>query len=183
MASGLSGPVGFKNGTDGSMTVAVNAMQSVSHPHSFLGINELGQVSIVNTKGNEYGHIVLRGGNGQPNYSVAHIAASEAELAKASLKANIMIDCSHENSAKKPELQPEVAAEAARQIIAGNQSIMGLMIESNIGWGNQKVPTDKNQLQYGVSITDGCIDWATTENCLTELANSLREVLPARQRS
>ncbi|MGB2065805.1 MAG: 3-deoxy-7-phosphoheptulonate synthase, partial [Marinomonas gallaica] len=163
MASGLSGPVGFKNGTDGSMTVAVNAMQSVSHPHSFLGINEGGQVTIVNTKGNEYGHLVLRGGNGLPNYSAEHVAQSEAELTKAKLKHNIMIDCSHENSAKKPERQPEVALDATRQIVDGNNSIMGLMIESNIGWGNQKVPADLADLNYGVSITDACIDWEATE--------------------
>ncbi|MEC8081090.1 MAG: 3-deoxy-7-phosphoheptulonate synthase [Pseudomonadota bacterium] len=183
MASGLSGPVGFKNGTDGSMTVAVNAMQSVSHPHSFLGINEGGQVTIVNTKGNEYGHLVLRGGNGLPNYSAEHIAASEAELTKAGLKHNIMVDCSHENSAKKPERQPEVALDATRQIIEGNNSIMGLMIESNIGWGNQKVPANIAELEYGVSITDACIDWATTEKTLLEMAEVLKDVLPKRPRS
>ncbi|TDO99965.1 3-deoxy-7-phosphoheptulonate synthase [Marinomonas balearica] len=183
MASGLSGPVGFKNGTDGSMTVAVNAMQSVSHPHSFLGINEEGQVSIVNTKGNAYGHIVLRGGNGLPNYSAEHVAASEEALNKASLKHNIMVDCSHENSAKKPEKQTEVALDVTRQIQDGNQSIMGLMIESNIGWGNQKVPQDKCDLQYGVSITDACIDWEATEKTLVDMANTLREVLPKRTRA
>lgn len=183
MASGLSGPVGFKNGTDGSMTVAVNAMQSVSHPHSFLGINEGGQVTIVNTKGNEYGHLVLRGGNGLPNYSAEHIAKSEAELSKAGLKPNIMVDCSHENSAKKPERQPEVALDATRQIMEGNNSIMGLMIESNIGWGNQKVPANLADMEYGVSITDACIDWATTERTLLEMAETLQNVLPKRQRA
>lgn len=183
MASGLSGPVGFKNGTDGSMTVAVNAMQSVSHPHSFLGIDEAGLVAIVNTKGNEYGHLVLRGGNGLPNYSAEHIAQSEAELTKAGLKHNIMVDCSHENSAKKPERQPEVALDATRQIVEGNNSIMGLMIESNIGWGNQKVPANKSDLQYGVSITDACIDWDTTEKTLLEMAETLRDVLPKRPRA
>ncbi|WP_067218750.1 3-deoxy-7-phosphoheptulonate synthase [Marinomonas gallaica] len=183
MASGLSGPVGFKNGTDGSMTVAVNAMQSVSHPHSFLGIDEGGQVTIVNTKGNEYGHLVLRGGNGLPNYSTEHVAQSEAELTKASLKHNIMIDCSHENSAKKPERQPEVALDATRQIVNGNNSIMGLMIESNIGWGNQKVPANLADLNYGVSITDACIDWEATEKTLLEMAETLKDVLPKRSRS
>ncbi|BFM48357.1 3-deoxy-7-phosphoheptulonate synthase [Marinomonas sp. THO17] len=182
MASGLSGPVGFKNGTDGSMTVAVNAMQSVSHGHSFLGINENGQVSIVNTKGNAYGHLVLRGGNGQPNYDAKNVAMSEAALSKAKLKHNIMVDCSHENSNKQPERQVKVMEDATQQILTGNQSIMGLMIESNIGWGNQKVPADISQLEYGVSITDACIDWQTTEEALTTMATALRDVLPKRQR-
>lgn len=183
MASGLSGPVGFKNGTDGSMSVAVNAMQSVSHPHSFLGINEEGQVAIVNTKGNEYGHVVLRGGNGLPNYDAANVAKAEAALTSASLKHNIMIDSSHENSNKKPERQVTVVEDATQQILDGNQSIMGLMIESNIGWGNQKVPADKNDLQYGVSITDACIDWETTETTLLTMAQQLKDVLPKRDRS
>ena len=182
MASGLSGPVGFKNGTDGGLTVAVNAMQSVSHSHSFLGINESGEVSIVNTKGNAYGHLVLRGGNGQPNYDAKNIALSEEALTAAKLKHNIMVDCSHENSNKKPERQVNVVEDSTQQIINGNQSIMGLMIESNIGWGNQKVPANLNDLEYGVSITDACIDWDTTEKALTDMANALRDVLPKRQR-
>lgn len=183
MASGLSGPVGFKNGTDGSLSVAVNAMQSVSHPHSFLGINEEGQVAIVNTKGNEYGHVVLRGGNGLPNYDAANVAKAEAALTSAKLKHNIMIDSSHENSNKKPERQVTVVEDATQQILDGNQSIMGLMIESNIGWGNQKVPADKNDLQYGVSITDACIDWEATEKTLLTMAEQLKDVLPKRERS
>jgi 3-deoxy-7-phosphoheptulonate synthase len=182
MASGLSGPVGFKNGTDGGLTVAINAMQSVSHPHSFLGINEEGQVTVVNTKGNDYGHIVLRGGGGKPNYEAKFVVEAEQELAKANLKVNIMVDTSHENSSKKPERQITVAEDSTQQIINGNQSIMGLMIESNIGWGNQKVPANLNDLEYGVSITDACIDWETTEKALTEMANALRDVLPKRQR-
>lgn len=182
MASGLSGPVGFKNGTDGGLTVAVNAMQSVSHSHSFLGINESGEVSIVNTKGNAYGHLVLRGGNGLPNYDAKNIAACEQALTAAKLKHNIMVDCSHENSSKLPERQVTVAQDSTQQILDGNQSIMGLMIESNIGWGNQKVPADLNALQYGVSITDACIDWDTTEKTLTDMATALRDVLPKRQR-
>ncbi len=182
MASGLSGPVGFKNGTDGGLTVAINAMQSVSHPHSFLGINENGEVSIVNTKGNGYGHLVLRGGNGLPNYDAANIALSEEALTSAKLMHNIMVDCSHENSSKKPERQVTVAEDSTQQILDGNNSIMGLMIESNIGWGNQKVPADLKDLEYGVSITDACIDWETTDNTLTDMANTLRDVLPKRQR-
>ncbi|WP_191600233.1 3-deoxy-7-phosphoheptulonate synthase [Marinomonas algicola] len=182
MASGLSGPVGFKNGTDGSMTVAVNAMQSVSHPHSFLGINEAGQVSVVNTNGNAYGHLVLRGGNGKPNYDSVNITLSEQELTKAKLPHNIMIDCSHENSNKKPEIQPLVAKDATKQILEGNNSIIGLMIESNIGWGNQKINSDKSQLAYGVSITDACIDWKATEETLLEMTDKLRDALPKRKR-
>lgn len=182
MASGLSGPVGFKNGTDGGLTVAINAMQSVSHSHSFLGINENGEVSIVNTKGNGYGHLVLRGGNGLPNYDAANIALSEEALTSAKLMHNIMVDCSHENSSKKPERQVTVAEDSTQQILDGNNSIMGLMIESNIGWGNQKVPANLKDLEYGVSITDACIDWETTEKALTDMANTLRDVLPKRQR-
>jgi len=182
MASGLSGPVGFKNGTDGGLTVAINAMQSVSHSHSFLGINENGEVSIVNTKGNGYGHLVLRGGNGLPNYDAANIALSEEALTSAKLMHNIMVDCSHENSSKKPERQVTVAEDSTQQILDGNNSIMGLMIESNIGWGNQKVPADLKDLEYGVSITDACIDWEATEKALTDMANTLRDVLPKRQR-
>ncbi len=182
MASGLSGPVGFKNGTDGGLTVAINAMQSVSHSHSFLGINENGEVSIVNTKGNGYGHLVLRGGNGLPNYDAANIALSEEALTSAKLMHNIMVDCSHENSSKKPERQVTVAEDSTKQILDGNNSIMGLMIESNIGWGNQKVPANLKDLEYGVSITDACIDWETTEKALTDMANTLRDVLPKRQR-
>lgn len=182
MASGLSGPVGFKNGTDGSMTVAINAMQSVSHPHSFLGINEAGQVTVVNTKGNDYGHVVLRGGGGKPNYEAQFVIEAEEALAKANLKANIMVDTSHENSSKKPERQVIVAEDVTQQILDGNQSIMGLMIESNIGWGNQKVPADKKDLTYGVSITDACIDWQTSEKTITDMANALKSVLPKRKR-
>lgn len=183
MASGLSSSVGFKNGTDGSLKVAVNAMQSVSHGHSFLGINEAGQVSIVNTKGNPHSHVVLRGGGGKPNYDSVNIALAEQQLNEAGLPCNIMIDCSHENSSKKPELQPLVAKDATKQILEGNNSIMGLMIESNIGFGNQKVPKNTCDLEYGVSITDGCIDWAMTEELLTDMATALRETLPKRKRS
>lgn len=180
MASGLSCAVGFKNGTDGSLKVAVNAMQSVSHSHSFLGIDEGGQVSIVTTKGNAHSHVVLRGGNGKPNYDSVNVALAEQQLQKAGLPEKIMVDCSHENSNKQPEIQPLVAKDVGHQIIDGNQSIMGLMIESNIGWGNQKVPLDKSELDYGVSITDACIDWDATETCLIELAESLKDILPKR---
>lgn len=180
MSSGLSCAVGFKNGTDGGLDVAVNAMKSVSHPHSFLGMNGEGQVSVVRTRGNRYGHVVLRGGNGKPNYDSVSVKLCEQALEKAGQKANIMIDCSHANSNKDPALQPLVAENVANQILEGNKSIVGLMIESNLEWGNQSIPEDLSQLKYGVSVTDACIDWKTTESCLREMRDKLRSVLPRR---
>jgi len=180
MSSGLSGAVGFKNGTDGGLEVAVNAMKSVSHPHSFLGINAQGQVSIVRTRGNTYGHVVLRGGNGRPNYDTVSVSLTEQALAKAKLAPNIMIDCSHANSSKDAGRQPLVAKDASHQILQGNKSIIGLMIESNIGFGNQPIPADLSELKYGVSVTDACIDWDTTEATLREMNESLKEVLASR---
>ncbi|WP_355661441.1 3-deoxy-7-phosphoheptulonate synthase [Halomonas salifodinae] len=182
MASGLSCPVGFKNGTDGSLDVAINALQSVAHPHNFLGIDQGGQVAIIRTRGNAYGHVVLRGGNGKPNYDSVSVALAEQELKKAGLKPNIMVDCSHANSNKDPALQPLVLENVTNQILEGNHSIMGLMVESNIGWGNQKVPADRSQLQYGVSITDACIDWDATEEAMHRMDEKLKPVLPTRQR-
>ncbi|MEB3735863.1 3-deoxy-7-phosphoheptulonate synthase [Halopseudomonas pachastrellae] len=131
----LSSAVGFKNGTDGSLSVAINALQSVSSPHRFLGINQQGQVSIVTTKGNPYGHVVLRGGNGKPNYDSVSVALCEKDLEKAGIASNIMVDCSHANSNKDPGLQPLVMDNVANQILEGNDSIIGLMVESHIGWG------------------------------------------------
>ena len=183
MASGLSSAVGFKNGTDGGLTVAINALQSVSSPHRFLGINQQGGVSIVTTKGNTYGHVVLRGGNGKPNYDSVSVAVCEQELAKAQIKANIMVDCSHANSNKDPALQPLVMDNIANQIVDGNQSISSLMVESHLGWGNQAICTDLSQLKYGVSITDACIDWDATEKSIRSMRDTLKDVLPARQRS
>ena len=183
MASGLSSAVGFKNGTDGSLDVAVNAMKSVCNPHRFLGINSDGKVSVFETRGNRYGHVVLRGGSGGPNYDSVHVALCEQALEKASLPRNIMVDCSHANSDKKPELQPLVAENVANQIIEGNTSIIGLMLESNIHAGNQKIPADLDQLEYGVSVTDGCIDWPATEQLLRRMADNLRDALPARQQA
>jgi len=180
MASGLSSAVGFKNGTDGGLDVAVNAMKSVCNPHRFLGINSEGKVSVFETRGNRYGHVVLRGGSAGPNYESRHIALCEEALAQAALPANIMVDCSHANTEKKPDRQPLVAADVTQQIMAGNQSIIGLMLESNIKAGNQKIPANLNDLEYGVSVTDGCIDWETTEALLLDTANKLRDVLPKR---
>lgn len=180
MASGLSSAVGFKNGTDGGLTVATNALNSVANPHRFLGINRQGQVSVFTTRGNPYGHIVLRGGSSGPNYDSVHIRLCEEALEKADVKKNIMVDCSHANSNKQPELQPLVVDNVASQILEGNKSIIGLMIESNLRGGNQSIPKNLDELEYGVSVTDGCIDWETTENCLLEVREKLRDVLPAR---
>lgn len=179
MASGLSMPVGFKNGTDGSLTTAINALHSVSTPHHFLGINQEGQVTQIKTKGNSCGHVILRGGK-QPNYDRAHIAECENELKKAGLFENIMVDCSHGNSNKKPELQPAVGSDIVSQIRDGNESIIGLMIESHLKHGAQKIPADLNDLEYGVSITDACIDWETTESMLRDMAKDLAPVLKQR---
>ncbi len=166
MSSGLSTPVGFKNGTDGDISIAINAILSSAHPHSFLGINGQGKVSIVRTRGNAYGHVVLRGGDGRPNYDSVSIAIAEQALKKANLPANLVVDCSHANSYKKPELQPLVMSDVVQQIRHGNTSLVGVMIESNIAGGNQKIPSDLSQLKYGCSVTDGCIDWDATESML-----------------
>ncbi len=173
MSSGLSCTVGFKNGTDGSFSVAINALKSVSHPHIFLGIDEYGHVSTVETTGNRYGHIVLRGGNGKPNYDAGNIARCEQALREAGVCPYIMVDCSHDNSCKNPDLQPGVAEEVTRQILAGNESIIGLMMESNLHAGNQPIPEDHSKLKYGVSVTDGCIDWETTEALILNMRREL----------
>ncbi len=180
MASGLSMPVGFKNGTDGGLAVAINALHSVSQPHSFLGINQQGQVTVVKTTGNVCGHVILRGGDQQPNYDSVHIALCEETLRDAGLPENIMVDCSHGNSSKKPELQPLVADNVANQILEGNRSIMGIMLESNLKAGNQKIPADLTKLEYGLSVTDACIDWDTTEKLLRDMAGKLEGALKER---
>ncbi len=180
MSSGLSCAVGFKNGTDGGLAVATNALKSVSHPHNFLGISSEGQVSIIRTKGNQYGHVVLRGGDGKPNYDSVNVALCEQALEKSGLQKNIMVDCSHANSNKDPALQPLVAENVANQILEGNKSIVGLMIESNLEWGSQSIPENLCDLKYGVSVTDACIDWTATEKCLLDMHNKLKNVLPNR---
>ena len=177
MSSGLSSPVGFKNGTDGGLTVATNAMQSVKHGHSFLGLNENGQVAIINTKGNPYAHVVLRGGNGKPNYDATSVAEAEAALAKAKVSNKIMIDTSHANSNKDPYLQPLVLKNITEQILDGNKSIVGIMVESHLKGGRQDIPENLCDLVYGQSVTDGCIDWETTEKALLEMHEALKDVL------
>lgn len=173
LASGLSMPIGFKNGTDGGLTVALNAIKAAGQPQTFLGIGLDAAAAAVRTRGNRDCHIVLRGGSKGPNFSAAHIAETEALLTKAGLPASILVDASHDNSSKKPELQPDVMAALACQIQAGNRSIMGAMVESNIGGGNQPFPQPKENLKYGVSITDGCIDWPTTEKLVRDLHAAL----------
>ncbi|MFV5214120.1 3-deoxy-7-phosphoheptulonate synthase [Azonexus caeni] len=180
MSSGLSTPVGFKNATSGDLTVATNAILSASRPHSFLGLNNEGRVAIVRTTGNPHGHVVLRGGDSGPNYDTVSVAVAEQAMVKAKLPTNIVVDCSHANSSKKPELQPLVMADVVNQIRAGNKSILGVMIESNIEAGNQPIPADLSQLKYGCSVTDGCVGWDTTEKMLRDAAVLLRDVLPER---
>src|SRR4029450_6266123 len=173
MASGLSTPVGFKNAPAGTLGVAINALQSVRHPHHFLGITQQGQSAVFHTRGNAYGHIVLRGGGGRTNYDSVSVALCEQELAKAGLPLNIMGDCSHGNSNKDPELQPLVAENCVNQVLEGNRSLVGLMLESHLHAGNQQIPADVSQLRYGVSITDARIDWDRTSELLLSLHEKL----------
>jgi 3-deoxy-7-phosphoheptulonate synthase len=176
MASGLSTPVGFKNGTDGTLSASINALQSVRHPHHFLGITQQGQSAVFRTRGNPHAHIVLRGGGGRVNYDAVSIAVAERELRAAGLPPTIVVDCSHGNSNKEPALQPMVAENCVAQILDGNRSIVGLMLESHLKAGNQPIPKDPTKLEYGVSITDPCIDWQTTETLLLKLHQSLQRV-------
>ena len=172
MASGLSCPVGFKNGTDGSLDVALNALQSVKSPHRFLGISPDGKVSIVTTKGNAHAHVVLRGGTNGPNYYPENIAVCEEELESIGATQAIMVDCSHANSNKDHTKQGCVLEAVAEQISVGNKSIRGVMLESNLNPGNQKVDSSQ-ELQYGVSITDACIGWEETERLLRDFHKAL----------
>jgi len=180
MASGLSTPVGFKNGTDGSLDVAINAIRSARSPHSFLGINPAGRTSIVRTRGNRLGHVVLRGGGGRPNYDTVSIRLAELALRKSGLEPHIVVDCSHANSIRDASLQPLVFMDCVHQIKEGNQSIVGLMLESHLNAGNQPIPDDRSQLRYGVSVTDACIDWNTTADLLRRARAELREPLQQR---
>ena len=177
MASGLSTPVGFKNGTDGALATSINALQSVRHPHHFLGITQQGQSAVFRTRGNAHAHIVLRGGGGRVNYDAVSIAVAERELTSAGLPATIVVDCSHGNSNRDPGVQPHVAENCVAQIVDGNRSIVGLMLESHLQGGSQPIPEDLSKLEYGLSITDPCIDWSTTENLLLKLHNSLQNAL------
>jgi 3-deoxy-7-phosphoheptulonate synthase len=182
MSSGLSTPVGFKNGTDGDVESAVNAVVSASRPHAFLGINGQGRSSVVRTRGNRYGHLVLRGGGGRPNFDTVSISLAEQSLARAKLPLNVVIDCSHANSWKKPELQPLVMRDVVHQIREGNRSVVGLMVESFIEAGNQPIPEDLSRLRYGCSVTDPCVGWDTTVEMLRGARDILKPVLRGRSR-
>lgn len=179
MASGLSMPVGFKNGTDGNLDVAINAMKSSAMPHRFVGLNQLGQVSVLQTQGNPHGHVILRGGK-TPNFGASNVALCEVQMKKSGLLPNLMIDCSHGNSNKDFRRQPLVAESIIDQIKNGNQSIIGVMIESHLFEGNQSSEQPPQDMKYGVSVTDACINWQTTEELLSKMANDLAKPLTER---
>jgi len=169
MASGLSMPVGFKNGTDGGLEIALNAMQAARAPHSFIGIDGAGQVSVVRTRGNPHTHLVLRGGRGRPNYREADVVQAAASLRAAGLNPRVLVDCSHDNSGKNHEHQARVLAEVARQLEADAGRVLGVMLESNLVAGRQELAAGR-ALVHGQSITDACIDFETTEALLYRLA-------------
>ena len=179
MASALSCPVGFKNGTDGSLATAINAMRAAAQPHRFVGINQAGQVALLQTQGNPDGHVILRGGKA-PNYSPADVAQCEKEMEQAGLRPSLMVDCSHGNSNKDYRRQPAVAESVVAQIKDGNRSIIGLMIESNIHEGNQSSEQPRSEMKYGVSVTDACISWEMTDALLREIHQDLNGQLTAR---
>lgn len=172
IASGLTTAVGFKNGTDGNIKIAINAMLSAKEGHHFLGINQQGQCTIMRTKGNQYGHVVLRGGP-RPNYDSKSIMQCVSELKKYSLPEKVMVDCSHGNSLKNHNNQPMVFNSCIEQIKSGNKSICGLMLESHLHSGNQKLESRSANLKYGISITDACIDWETTESLISKAAEAI----------
>jgi 3-deoxy-7-phosphoheptulonate synthase len=173
MASGLSMPIGFKNGTDGSLQIALDAMQSARTPHSFLGIDQEGSTSIIRTTGNPAGHVVLRGGRLRPNYDAESIREAEVKLKAAGLPPVMMVDCSHANSAKQHSRQEEVWRSAIEQRAAGTRSLIGVMVESYLNEGNQPFPRPRSELHYGVSITDACLGWDITERMLRSGAETL----------
>jgi 3-deoxy-7-phosphoheptulonate synthase len=175
MASGLSMPVGFKNSTDGNLTTAIHAILAANHPHHFLGINAEGMASIVQTTGNPDCHVILRGGKNGPNFSAAHVETAAKHLAQQGLTNCVMVDCSHGNSNKNHNNQPLVLRDIAEQITAGSKHCMGVMLESHLVAGNQSIPSDLTQLTYGQSITDACIDFATTADALRDLARSVKK--------
>ena len=172
LASGLSMPVGFKNGTNGGLNVALNAMASAQQPHHFLGISQEGASSVIQTSGNNFVHLVLRGGSNGPNFDAVSIHNAADELASAGLPKAIMIDCNHANSGKDPERQELVLRNLILQIKDGDQSIIGTMIESNINGGNQPISKD---MKYGVSVTDACLDWDNTNRILLNAHDSLKK--------
>jgi len=175
MASGLSMPVGYKNGTDGSLQVAIDAMLAAKTQHAFLGIDGDGHTCIVNTRGNPWGHLILRGGRSGPNYSPEHVKSAAEKLTAAGLMPRFMVDCSHANSNKDYRNQPQVWRDVIGQRVSGNKDIVGLMLESNLFPGSQKLTADPALLSYGVSITDGCIGWEETESLILEAHKQLKK--------
>lgn len=174
LASGLSMPVGFKNGTAGSIGIAIDAINAAKHPHHFLSVTKQGVSAIVATKGNETCHVILRGSKSGPNHDAASVSQVVQQLEAAKLSPKVMIDCSHGNSLKDHRNQPKVAAEIGDQLKAGSMSIAGIMIESNLEEGNQAMQEDQEQLTYGKSITDACVDWETTVGMLRGLGDAVR---------
>jgi 3-deoxy-7-phosphoheptulonate synthase len=180
MASGLSMPVGFKNSTNGDLNTAIDALKAASSGHSFMGINQQGQVAVIKTEGNPDGHIIMRGGK-SCNYDSVHIAIGEEKLRDANVNNALMVDCSHSNSNKDFTRQPLVACDVVSQIQEGNQSIIGIMLESHLNEGNQPSSMPVEDMKYGVSITDACINWETTEELLRKLADKLGDKLKQRK--
>lgn len=180
LSSGISSAVGFKNNVDGSLSVAVNAIRSASAINTFISVTEEGKVAAFRTSGNPHCHVILRGGK-EPNYEAPFVVACEEELRKAAIVENIMVDCSHGNSRKQYHLQLDVLENVTQQIVAGNKSIMGVMLESHIYAGNQPIPEDPDDIKYGISVTDACIDWPSTEAALRKMAKALKPVLPGRR--
>jgi 3-deoxy-7-phosphoheptulonate synthase len=182
LASGLGTPIGFKNATDGRVDVAVNAILAAARPHAFLGIDERGRSAVIRTRGNRHGHLVLRGGEGRPNFDSVSVALAEQALARAGVAARIVVDCSHANSWKDPARQPAVARDVLRQLANGNGSIAGLMLESFLEPGSQPIPADPATLRHGCSVTDPCLGWEATAGVLREARASLAAVVAARRR-
>ncbi|MEE8517727.1 MAG: 3-deoxy-7-phosphoheptulonate synthase, partial [Dehalococcoidia bacterium] len=173
MASGLSMPVGFKNGTDGNSQIAVDAMKTSRAAHAFLGIDTRGQTCVVHTTGNQYGHLILRGGTQGANYEASMVTEVQQRLEEAGLPPRILVDCSHANSEKDYTRQSIAFRDVVKQHVEGNQELVGLMVESNLSPGSQKLGDDPAKLAYGVSITDACIGWDETEELLTEAYSKL----------
>jgi 3-deoxy-7-phosphoheptulonate synthase len=182
MASGLSMPVGFKNSTNGELNTAIDALKAAASPHAFMGINRHGQVSVIRTEGNPCGHIILRGGKAN-NYDSVSVKLAEEKIESAGLSSSLMVDCSHSNSNKDFNRQPLVARDVASQIADGNRSIIGIMLESHLHEGNQPSTLPRDEMQYGVSITDACINWPTTAELLREMADRLRKPLQERYKT
>jgi len=180
LASGLPTPVAFKNGTNGSLDHAINAILASKQRHKFVKVDSYGRPCMVQTPGNDYGHLVLRGGGGRPNYDHGSIRKAESAMRMAGLHENLVVDCSHENSYGRPELQASVLANVINQVQAGNRSLVGVMLESNLLAGKQQIPDNRRHLTYGCSITDPCIDWETTETIIRGAARSLNTSLQKR---